>query len=1154
MVQFTKIRLTGFKSFVEPTDLLIEPGVTGVVGPNGCGKSNLVEALRWVMGENSAKRMRGGEMDDVIFSGSATRPARNIAEVVVFLDNRDRTAPAAFNDQDELEVSRRIDRGCGSTYRVNGKEVRAKDVQLLFADAASGAHSTSLVSQGKIGAIINAKATDRRSLLEEAAGITGLHSRRHEAELRLRAAESNLERLDDVISTLESQLHGLKKQARQANRYRNVNNHIRRLEAVLLHLDSQESQANLAKAKEVLEAAERTVGEHAQSAAEAARLQASIAATLPDLRQSEAEAAAALQRLLVDRDNLDRDAARATAAKSQAEQRLAQIERDQSHANAQAADAKAAQDRLSEEQESLKEAAEGEIERQSGARQAQDEARTIVETCEAELNQLSDKVASDEAQAGALSRQITELTRRLERLNAEIGDLRRQRENLIAERDNNDALTQAQAELTEAEAALDSCRTAAEDAAQAQSTARATESDRRQIREKSAAVLAKIEAEAAALTAVLEGGEPDMWPALVDAVTVTAGYETALGAALGDDLSASSDEAAPVHWETLPAYEPVPELPEHAQALSDLVKGPATLTRRLSQIGVVSDEAEGSLLQKQLRPGQRLVTAKGALWRWDGFTAKADAPTTAARRLEQRNRLTELRGQLEAAHRQAKSDEQELERAQALAETAAQQDREARKAQDIAFDRLSKARQRETSLAQHAAAVVSRLAALTETNERLQADLTETETQLAQARTEAGALPPLEEERAKVNELRANLAEKRGQLSECNSQLDRLRRDAEARAQRVISLRAEEASWVKRATDAETHLAELVTRHEATVTEIGELALIPEALAEKREELVELIEGAEKGRQVASDALAVGENDLSKADKALKSAEASAGTAREDRVRAEAGLEQAELDLNRITEAVREQLDCGLADILSVAELDPQKDLMERTAAAEKLAKLMRERDNIGPVNLRAEVEAEELDAQIVGMQEERADLTSAIARLRQGIASLNREGRERLLAAFEKVNGHFSELFVRLFGGGRAHLKLTDADDPLEAGLEIMASPPGKRLQVMSLLSGGEQALTALSLLFAVFLTNPAPICVLDEVDAPLDDANVDRCCSLLEELTRITSTRFMIITHHRMTMARVDRLFGVTMGERGVSQLVSVDLDAAVSLRESA
>ncbi len=329
---------------------------------------------------------------------------------------------------------------------------------------------------------------------------------------------------------------------------------------------------------------------------------------------------------------------------------------------------------------------------------------------------------------------------------------------------------------------------------------------------------------------------------------------------------------------------------------------------------------------------------------------------------------------------------------------------------------------------------------------------------------------------------------------------------------------------------------------------------MPLALAEKREALAELIDEAEARRRAAADALVAGETRLGQADKALKAEEARLTNARENRIRCEGAVAQARQSLDTVIAKVRDKLGCALDSVLEVAEIGADQDLPPREEVETKLARLIRERENLGAVNLRADVEARELDEQIVGMQSERSDLINAISRLRQGIASLNREGRERLLAAFEAVNTHFSELFVRLFGGGRAHLKLTESEDPLAAGLEIMASPPGKRLQVMSLLSGGEQALTALALLFGVFLTNPAPICVLDEVDAPLDDANVDRFCALVDELTKSTSTRFLVITHHRMTMARVNRLFGVTMAERGISQLVSVDLEAAEGLRESA
>ncbi len=1154
MVQFTKLRVSGFKSFVDATELAIEPGVTGVVGPNGCGKSNLVEALRWAMGETSAKRMRGSEMDDVIFAGSANRPSRNVADVTIVLDNSQRKAPAMFNEFDEIEVVRRIERGSGSLYRVNGKEVRARDVQLLFADAATGAHSTALVSQGRIGAIINAKPADRRHLLEEAAGITGLHSRRHEAELRLRAAETNLERLDDVIATLESQLQGLKKQARQATRYRNVAEQIRRSEAIVLHLEGTEAKAGLARTEGAFGEAEQIVAEATQATAARSTEQAEAAAALPGLREAEAEAAAALQRLKVDRDALDREEAQATEGKARAEERLAQLLGDKSRAEALAGDAEAAQQRLDQERAGLAAAAEGEGEAIAAADNERAEAAARSERQEQALAAVTRKIAEDEARANALTRRIEELSQRLQRLRQQREEARGQRETLQRETVAEADLEAAAAALAAAEQRLSQQRAASSESSEATAEARRREAESRGRLHEQEAVQAKLEAEIAALTALLEPAEADMWPPVVDAVTVTPGYEAALGAALGDDLTVSADEAAPVHWQALAPLAAAPALPMGAEPLSAVVRGPAALDRRLGQIGVVADRETGRRLQAQLQPGQRLVTRDGDLWRWDGFTARAEAPTAAAQRMAQRNRVAELRSDLEGVEREtarAAADHGELE---AAVEEAVAAERAARAAEAEAFEAVSTARRQHGDLAQRAAAVATRLAALDESLARLGGDVEENEATLAAAREEQAALPDLNLAHQQADELREELAAARAALVERQARLDQLRREAEARGRRLADIETERQSWARRAAEAKTHLAELEERRAATEAEIERLAAVPLALAERRAALAELIDEAEARRRQAADALAEGETRLGEADRALKAAEARLTNARENRIRAEGAVSQARQTLDTVVARVREKLDCALENVLEVAEIEAGQELPPREEVEAKLARLVRERENMGAVNLRAEVEARELDEQIVGMQSERADLVNAIARLRQGIAGLNREGRERLLAAFEAVNTHFQELFVRLFGGGRAHLKLTESEDPLAAGLEIMASPPGKRLQVMSLLSGGEQALTALALLFGVFLTNPAPICVLDEVDAPLDDANVDRFCSLVDELTKSTGTRFLIITHHRMTMARVHRLYGVTMAERGISQLVSVDLESAADLRESA
>jgi len=1148
------LRLAGFKSFVDPSELVVESGVTGIVGPNGCGKSNLVEALRWVMGENSAKRMRGGEMDDVIFSGTATRPARNLAQVMVHLDNSDRRAPAMFNEYDELEVTRTIERGSGSTYKVNGREVRARDVQLLFADAATGAHSTALVSQGRIGALINAKPTGRRVLLEEAAGITGLHNRRHEAELRLRAAETNLERLDDVIATLEQQLRGLKKQARQATRYRNIAGQIRRTEALALHLEAELAKAAQAVAQTRLVETEAEVAALTERAAEQATEQADAAAGLPELRNGEAEAAAALHRLVVERDNLAREEEQARAAQAQAAERLRQLQGDRERARALAEDAETAGVRLEREREALETAASGEAGAIQAAEAARAEAAESVSLRETVVGELAERVAADAARAAALERRGAELEERLRRLTAQAANTVERRHALGAEIIPEPDILAAVAAASDAEAALERLRAEAETAETALARAREEEAESRDAMQRGEAERARLEAEAAAIKALLGPEDGGDWTPLLDEIAVEPGYEPALGAALGDDLAAPADAAAPVHWQALSPYKtPVPLAPGIG-ALSQWVRGPEALTRRLSQIGVVPDSATGARLQAGLAPGQRLVTRDGDLWRWDGFTAKAEAQTTAAKRLEQRNRLSVLDGLLAGAVETTVAARRAHDESRAQLERATEAERGARGKVAAAFGTLNAARQKQSELAQAAVAVASRLTALEETAERLSAEIAENEAAQSAARTEFEELPDLSAERARLDQLRTDLSQRRLDLAACQSAADRLAREAEARDRRLATIAEEKASWTGRGEETGRHLGELDGRIEATGTEIEELTTRPSALAAAREALAQGIESAEARRKEAADRLAEGESRLATADRALKAEEQALGTARENRVRAEGAVAQAAQSLTNTTEKVGERLNCALDQVLEIAEVDPSQELPPREQVETTLARLTRERDNMGPVNLRAEAEAKELDAQITGMQSERSDLVAAIGRLRQGISSLNREGRERLLAAFEQVDKHFSELFVRLFGGGRAHLKLTEAEDPLDAGLEILASPPGKRLQVLSLLSGGEQALTALALLFAVFLTNPAPICVLDEVDAPLDDANVDRFCSLLEELCEAQTTRFLVITHHRMTMARVDRLYGVTMGERGVSQLVSVDLGAAEGLRESA
>lgn len=1147
MVEFNALRLSGFKSFVEPTELLIEPGLTGVIGPNGCGKSNLVEALRWAMGETSPKSMRGTGMEDVIFSGTTNRPARNMAEVTLALGNSDRTAPAAFNDSDDLEITRRIERGAGSGYRINGNDVRARDVQLLFADSSTGAHSPALVSQGRVGALISAKPKDRRSILEEAAGITGLHSRRHEAELRLRAAETNLTRLDDVMAQIETQLGSLKRQARQANRYRNLQGHIRRHEALLLHLKWTEARLQVEESRAKLKKTEAEVATATQAAAEAARVEALAQHGLPPLREKEAEMAAALHRLSVERDGLAKEEERARQKMAELEGQLTQIDTDLEREGTLAKDAASALERLDAEKETLDGARAGEADRIAEAQAAVTQAQETLRTDEDALHVLTERAAALAARRSGFEREIRETGGRLERLVAQLSSIEEEKAKIERELREDEALAAARTRLAESEAALSAAQEAQIAAEDATRTAEQSESAARDRMNEARNVAHRIKAEEQALTNLLDTGSAGDYPPMVDELSVEPGYEKALGAALGDDLDVSFDPDAPAHWAKLGEYADNALLPDGVVPLSDFVKAPAALKRRLSHIGLVEDRADGGRLHGLLKPGQRIVTRDGDLWRWDGLTSAADAPSAAAKRLEQRNRLSDLIMEREVAERTAEDATKNHDGQKQVLDAAKAADQNTRKARRSAEDNLSNARRKLAEFEQVEAKRQTRLQSLTENAERLTQDRTDSESRLAEAKEGLGRLEPQETLDGEISAKRAHVDSLRAGLAEARSNQSGLQQEAQARATRLSTISRERQAWVDRSGNSIKQIEALNNRKKNALAQQEELHNLPEHLKAKRTLLLDKIGEAEQNRRDSADKLAEAESLLAEAGKWARAVNEALGTHREDRAKISGHLEGAEERLGDSAARIHEVLQCPPQKALELAELKEGETPPPANDVEDKLEKLKRERENMGAVNLRAEEESRELTEQLEGMEAEKADLEGAIARLRGGIQSLNKEGRERLLTAFESVNEKFTRLFGILFGGGTAHLELIESDDPLSAGLEIYASPPGKKLQVMTLLSGGEQALTALALIFAVFLTNPSPICVLDEVDAPLDDANVERFTNLVETIAKETGTRFLIITHHAVTMARMHRLFGVTMAERGVSQLVSVSLEHA-------
>lgn len=1149
-MRFNKLRLTGFKSFVDPTDLIIAEGLTGVVGPNGCGKSNLLEALRWVMGETRPKAMRGGGMEDVIFAGAATRPARNFAEVSLHIDNSERLAPSGFNDNDVLEIVRRITRDVGSAYKANTKDVRARDVQMLFADASTGAHSPSLVRQGQIAELINAKPTARRRILEEAAGISGLYQRRHEAELKLKGAESNLLRVDDVLEQLAGQLQQLARQARQANRYREIGNQLRQSEGMLLYRRWKEADEARAGAEEVLREGTTEAARAETAVRQAAAKRQETEDALPPLREEEAIAAAVLQRLQVQQDTLADQETRAQQLIQTLTGRIAQLAKDIDRESGLNRDAGDTIERLEWEARELTKAGEGHEDRLAEAAEQSREAAALLQEREDHLSEETEDVARLAARHQSAQRFLQDSQKTLSRSEAEETRAREAVETARA------ALTKAAEQSEQAQAAEEQATDAAAAAEEmlAQIDDERTETQSREAEAR--AQRSEVEGEAGALRAEaqalakLVARDASEAGQVLDMLRVASGYEKALGAALADDLRAPLvDSDGPSGWLALPDYETEQSLPAGAEPLEAHVAGPEAIRRRIAQIGLVEAEM-GPRLQPMLMPGQRLVSLEGDLWRWDGYRAWAeDAPSAAALRLEQLNRLEALKQDLEHVNARAEGAKAAHEMLSAkLAEVTAA-DKAARDARRTADQRVAEtARQLSRAEAERNLAE-GKLENLGLAVARHKEDAMAARAQLREAEAGVAELGDLDTARTHVEDLKQTVEAARIMMMTRRSSHDELRREGEARTRRSQEVTKDLSGWKHRLETAGKRIAELEERKTASEAELVDASAAPAEIEAKREELAAAIFEAEDRRAAASDALASAEKASREAILAEREAERLASEARESRARAEARVEAARETVTTAAERIAEDQQLTPNQLLNQLEANPDQIPDADTLEAD-VNRLKRQRDSLGAVNLRAEEDAREIQEEFDTLSAEKSDLEEAIKTLRNGIAGLNKEGRERLLTAFEQVNSNFTLLFKHLFGGGEANLVMVESDDPLEAGLEIMCQPPGKKLSTLSLLSGGEQTLTAMALIFAVFLANPAPICVLDEVDAPLDDANVTRFCDLLDEMCRQTDTRFLIITHHAVTMARMDRLFGVTMQEQGVSQLVSVDLKKAEAL----
>jgi len=855
-MEFKKIQLNGFKSFAEKTDFLIEEGLTGIVGPNGCGKSNIVESLRWCMGETSAKSMRGSGMEDVIFSGTSNKPSKNIAEVLIALDNQGKDGPNQYNNLDHVEIRRKIVKDKGSKFYINNKEVRAKDAQMFFADLSTGAHSPSLISQGRIGALVTAKPVDRRAVLEEAAGIAGLHVRRHEAELRLDAAENNLKRADELRRQQEKQLANLQKQAEEATKYKIISEEIKKIEAGLYYLRLKDIDHEMKLENEINSEAEDEVGGFNMQINNIENLIKNETTKVSPLREKNIENLSKLQRLNLELKSLDEES-----------------------------------DRTKKEIENIK-----------------NSFKTIEE------------------------------------------DIDREKSIIIDANSNEKRLREEKNELIEIDSKY---------------------------------------------------------------------YET----------EKKSDE--------------------------DLAKAVEKLNEEQKSVEKIINIFGDENFEKNI------------------------------------SKLNEIKSQLKYAKNYLK--EQKLDDVANILETS---------------------------------------------NTNLDDIINSFENS---------------ENKNKIKEIiskNENIKKFQEDYANSFSKNQSIKNESIKRNERIKTIETEIESWINLLTNSEKMVTELNTRKNKLSEKLDKLETEPQTQAEKKGQISESLRTSEIEKQED-------ETTINEIDKKINSLRSDLSSTQEKMIRIRerrasssatiSGLKQRRDDL---LERIQTELNLNENNILEFSDLEKMENLPDTIEQEELLDARKRDREKLGSVNLRADEETNKYKSEIKTMEQDRQDLVSAIIKLKESINELNKKGRIKLLDAFEKVNRKFNEVYTKLFNGGNAKLELVDADDPLEAGLELLVSPPGKRLQSITLLSGGEQALTALSLIFAVFLTNPSPICVLDEVDAPLDDANVTRFCNLLDELTKITSTRFVIVTHHALTMSKMDRLYGVTMPEKGISQLVAVDLQKAESM----
>ena len=1143
-MKFQSVRISGFKSFLEPTEIQMNRGLTGVVGPNGCGKSNIVEAIKWIMGENSARQMRGDGMDDVIFSGTNERPSRNFAEVSIKLDNSEKKAPAIFNHYDEIEITRKIEREKGSVYRVNGKQVRARDIQLIFADNGTGARSSGIVGQGRIAQIIDSNPEDRRVILEEAANIKGLHSRRHEAELKLKGASDNLDRLSDIEQTYKEQLIELEKQGRKAARYRSVGERIRKAEATLFFnlMNNAKKEANdldiqLKNANENVSQGQIKVAEHTKS-------QLHLANKIPDLKKDEAEKAAILQTLNITKIKLDEEKSSAQNTLQNIINQINLINNDIARESEIKEDAKKSLSNLLTEEKNLKEDSENFSTKITKATDLVKKLRSISDAADDKLSTITSEIYSIKSDKSDLEKRIKNLKQKIEVTQNQLA-------NFNIEDDKNrfkldkEKIINLKKLIQENNQLNDGYNVELE---------KLEKLETRLVEEKNTAVFEfnKVNLEFDSLSTLL-GRDTLNSNTLEKTIGNINNLEEAIGSVLGETLLApilSDDQSTEnaTYWRDDFKTISTASLPESVIPIVTKITKSSILDTALKGVGIVDNKEIAFKLQKELTFGQALTTPSGGLWRWDGFVQPQGVQNSYSERLQQIARLRLLQNKLPSLKEKQSLSEKRLEEC---------------------FNNIKKYKDDLANLQVKLSSLISESNELELQNTKVESKLLSSEALIKELKnTERMSLEELSELEKEFNnslnlpsllaeelKVRNNADQSRNELTDAMAAEQQIKSEESFKSRNLIQLGHQKENWKVREEEAKTRLISLEERLKASQDEKNRLSTLPESFEKKEAELNTKIEEAISNRNIAADQLVKNETSLNDADKLVREAEKAVSTLREEMIKIEALLNLSKAKIQNIEDRVFEKLKIKSTELNKFINSKEEDQPIRSIEILEKtLQRLLNERETLGAVNLRAEDEMNEMLNKIEVMSKERVDLEEAIAKLRSGIFELNKEGRQRLKESFEEVNENFKQLFQKLFGGGNAELRLVGNEDPLQAGLEVLASPPGKKMQLLSLLSGGEQALTAISLIFSVFLCNPAPICILDEVDAPLDDTNVGRFCDLLNQIVDETNTYFMVITHHRLTMAKMDRLFGVTMEQKGISKLVSVDLEQASRIRDIA